>query len=136
MAPTIYPAAYAEGSSLAFAPIPSGTYVNATHLSYTFICRGCITGDTLSFHSNASSHQFGYSSSGSAVSSPESPTAATLKFHNLGYGQFQINLNSAKSADYQTWASKANITHSDVSKFPKYFENFKKLANSEPNCSL
>lgn len=89
-------------------PIANGTFVNSTHLSYTYLCARCITGDSLSFAANASSITLGWSLSANAVMTPESAVNATLKFHNTGYGSFDLDLENAKSADYGKWAAEAS----------------------------
>lgn len=88
-------------------PIANGTFINSTHLSYTFLCQGCINDD--SFDGTAASPVFGYAVS---ATSPEaaSDASSALTYHAKAFGQFGVDLNGAKSADYALWASWASET--------------------------
>ena len=55
---------------MSLSTIEKGTFINDTHFSYTFLCSGCITGDILSFESNATSGVFGWAYSKTAVTDP------------------------------------------------------------------
>lgn len=83
-------------------PIANGTFINGTHLSYTFVCKGCINAD--SFDATAATPVMGYAV---AATSPETVTDASsaLTYHAKAFGQFGVNLEGAKSANYATWAS-------------------------------
>ncbi|KAE8379799.1 hypothetical protein BDV26DRAFT_154954 [Aspergillus bertholletiae] len=89
--------------------IPDGTSTNSTHLTYTFLCRGCVVGAPTTFGKDMDSYFFGWALS---KTSPKSPAAsdATLNYHAAGFGSFQMVLSNAKSAKYSTWASKAKAS--------------------------
>jgi len=86
--------------------IPQGTYHNGTHWSITFLCRGCITGSSLSFNAGATSARLGWGMSTSSVSNAGSPTAR-LGAHRSGTGTFNIDLASAKNPKFSQWAQMA-----------------------------
>lgn len=71
----VTPPVYAN-SSMSLSTIEDGTYVNATHFSYTFLCSGCITGDLLSFASDTANGVFGWAYSKTAVLDPSSVDSA------------------------------------------------------------
>jgi len=79
-------------------------------MSYTFLCSGCITGTALSFSANATDPTIGWAISSKAVTNPSSSSGATLQYHDVGYGDFGLDLTSAKSASYASWASMAGNT--------------------------
>ncbi|KAH8889610.1 GMC oxidoreductase [Thozetella sp. PMI_491] len=87
--------------------IESGTSVNGTGFTYTFLCKGCITGDVLSFTSSASSTVFGYAVSHSALTDTADSTVA-LTYHSAGFGEYSADLTAAQSASYDTWAALAS----------------------------
>ena len=66
-------------------PIPTGTVVNASHMTFTFLCQNCIgdakTGFTAS--DTAGDFQMGWALASRAVSDAADP-AAVLPFHNSG----------------------------------------------------
>ncbi|KXH61635.1 GMC oxidoreductase [Colletotrichum nymphaeae SA-01] len=94
-------------SGITLKPIESGTSVNATAFTYTFVCEGCITGDTTTFTGTSDTTTFGWAYSTTALSDTTSASVA-LNYHGAGFGLFGANLASAKSADYATWAAKAS----------------------------
>ncbi|KAE8353210.1 hypothetical protein BDV28DRAFT_133546 [Aspergillus coremiiformis] len=98
------PGAYSGGASLE--EIPDGTSVNSTHLTYTFLCRGCVVGTPTTFDKTMDSYFFGWALSNTSPKSPAS-SDATLNYHAAGFGNFQMVLSQAKSAKYSTWAAKA-----------------------------
>ncbi|KAK5661628.1 hypothetical protein OQA88_9728 [Cercophora sp. LCS_1] len=89
-------------------PIAGGTFVNSTHVSATFVCGGCINSD--SFDPTASATQeFAFAYSTRAVQNPSSD-GAVLSPHNTNgelYGTFGVDIASAKSSSYGTFAAKA-----------------------------
>lgn len=87
-------------------PIASGTFVNSTHFSATFLCAGCITGGTDSITADADSFTMGYAYSTSAVTDPTDSSSA-LSYHSDGFGGFGITAAGAKSSEYATWAAMA-----------------------------
>lgn len=88
-------------------PIANGTFVNSTHLSYTFLCEGCIVANKTSFANTNPILGWAISAENpTTVSDPES----ALSYHAAGFGQFGLDLASAKSAQYAQWASWAAAT--------------------------
>jgi cellobiose dehydrogenase (acceptor) len=94
-------------SSISIKPISSGVSVDDTSFTYTFLCRGCITGDSLTFSSSADSTTFGWALSTTAVTSPDTTTSA-LNYHGGGFGLFGADLTSARSDSFATWAALAS----------------------------
>ena len=87
-------------------PIKAGTYVNATHLSYTFLCSKCVLGEPLTFGPTDEVGIIGYALS---TTNPPVPSLASspVPFHNAGHGQFGITMSNAKSSKFGTWAALA-----------------------------
>lgn len=85
-------------------PIANGTFVNSTHLSYTFVCEGCIVGGTTSFASDAEAPVLGYAVS---TTSPDTISSASsaLTYHDAASGEWGFSISGAKSASYSTWAA-------------------------------
>lgn len=79
-------------------------------MTYTFLCAGCITGNSLSFSASTSSIVIGWAMSAKTVTNPTSASAATFVYHEQGYGDFGLTLSSAESASYPTWASMATAS--------------------------
>ncbi|EKD19944.1 uncharacterized protein L3040_002377 [Drepanopeziza brunnea f. sp. 'multigermtubi'] len=94
-------------ASLSLSPIADGTYVNATHMSYTFLCGGCIMDSPLSFDRTADNIIMGWALCRTAPTNPASAESATFVYHDAGFGAFGMALNNAASADYATWAAMA-----------------------------
>ncbi|GJC85451.1 cellobiose dehydrogenase [Colletotrichum liriopes] len=94
-------------SGITLKPIESGTSINETAFTYTFVCEGCITGDTTTFTGTSDTTTFGWAYSTTALSDTASASVA-LNYHGAGFGLFGANLADAKSADYDTWAAKAS----------------------------
>lgn len=94
-------------NNITLTPIASGTYVNDTHVCATFVCSGCITGDSDSFKSSATSATFSYAYSLSAVTDP-SDVDTQLSDHTQNgelYGPFDVTMKNAESSEYGTWAA-------------------------------
>jgi hypothetical protein len=100
---------------IALLPIPLGTYANTTHVSSTFLCRGCINSDSFdpawAADNNTQNRDvfFGYAFSQTAVASPSDNDTA-LSPHtgpDGGYGAFRISLAKAKSDQYDKYAAMA-----------------------------
>lgn len=85
-------------------PISNGTFVNSTHLSYTFVCEGCIVGGTTTFASDDDAPVFGYAVS---TSNPDtvSSSSSALTYHDAGSNEWGFSISGAQSASYSTWAS-------------------------------
>ncbi|KAI5274967.1 FAD/NAD(P)-binding domain-containing protein [Aureobasidium subglaciale] len=92
-------------------PIANGTFVNSTHFGYTFLCNGCITGDSDSFPNTVAGNAFGWAYSSDAPASPPSGDTA-LNMHS-GFGAFAVIFANSSSASYDTWASWAEAAVSD-----------------------
>lgn len=97
------PAVYTN-ASLAALPITNGTFINSTHLSYTFVCQGCIIGGTTTFAATDSAPIIGYAVSTSNPTSVSDSTSA-LVYHDAGSNEYGFSTSSAQSASYETWAS-------------------------------
>ncbi|EYE91315.1 putative cellobiose dehydrogenase [Aspergillus ruber CBS 135680] len=91
------------------AEIPDGVSVNSTHLTYTFLCKGCIVGSPTSFKASADTSFLGWALSKTNPTTPSSPSSV-LSYHAAGFGTFEVLLSKAKSAKYSTWAAKAKST--------------------------
>ncbi|KAK7226869.1 hypothetical protein V2G26_014872 [Clonostachys chloroleuca] len=86
-------------------PIANGTFVNSTHLSYTFLCENCVNATVTNLANETPIL-------GWAISA-ENPTTVTdsasaLTYHAAGFGQYGLNIAAAKSSKYATWASWAS----------------------------
>lgn len=90
-------------------PIANGTFVNSTHLSYTFLCSGCIVGDDTTFAATDETPVIGYAVSSSNPTTVSSASSA-LVYHDTGAMEYGFAAADAQSASYATWASwaKAN----------------------------
>ncbi|KAH0255576.1 FAD/NAD(P)-binding domain-containing protein, partial [Aureobasidium melanogenum] len=84
-------------------PIANGTFVNSTHFSYTFVCNGCITGESDSFPNTVKGNAFGWAYSSDAPAKPSAADTA-LNMHS-GFGAFAVIFANSSSASYDTWAS-------------------------------
>lgn len=94
-------------TEIAALPIANGTFINSTHLSYTFLCEGCIVaGSTSLLNENP---VVGWAISDENPETPSDPASA-LSYHAAGFGQFGIDIAAAKSASYTQWASWAAST--------------------------
>ncbi|CAG8975376.1 hypothetical protein HYALB_00009517 [Hymenoscyphus albidus] len=94
-----------SNASVLIEPIAKGTFTNGTHLSYTFLCKGCVQGGITSFSSSAKDITMGFAMSSTTPTNPTSVESAGFTFHNIGFGNFGLTL--AGSADYPKWASMA-----------------------------
>lgn len=90
------------------ATIKEGTYVNATHWAYTFLCTKCITESSLTFSASSASARLGWAMSSREVQNPGT-SAAKLGMHNAGTGTFNIELGGAKHDKYGAWAGMAGV---------------------------
>lgn len=71
--------------SFSVTDIPSGTVVNDTHMTWTFLCKGCVGDQKTGFtaQDTAGSVGMGWALADRAVSDSADP-AAVLPFHNSG----------------------------------------------------
>ncbi|KAL9105921.1 MAG: hypothetical protein Q9227_008981 [Pyrenula ochraceoflavens] len=88
-------------------PIAKGTFVNTTHLSYTFVCGNCILGNLQTFASTDAQYTLGYAVSGTNPTDP-TDSASELSYHAEAYGEYSMALSNATSADYDMWAAMAS----------------------------
>lgn len=100
-----------SNSSMGIYEISSGTSVNSTGWSFTFLCKGCATGTSNSFGATDTEKVFGYALSSTALADTSS-SAATLNFHSKAYGEYAHSLSDGMSAQYDTWAALASSTNS------------------------
>lgn len=96
-------------------PISAGTFVNSTHVSATFVCGGCINGD--SFKATDAAPTFSYAYSKTAVADPTNVNTRLSDHTGNGepYGPFTVTLSDAESATYTQWASLATASNSTAS---------------------
>lgn len=80
-------------------------------MSYTFLCSGCI-GNSYSFDSSSTNAVLGWAVADSTVTNPSSADSATFLYHDLGFGEFNVVLTDAQSADYASWAAYATVSNS------------------------
>ncbi|PBK76245.1 CBD9-like protein [Armillaria solidipes] len=95
-----------NGSDVTLSTIADGTYVNDTHLSLTFLCGGCITGDDLTFSSTDTSAVLGWAYSTSSPSDV-ADESTDLVYHSAGYGEFGLGISNAQTSEYESWAALA-----------------------------
>ncbi|PVH99549.1 iron reductase domain protein [Periconia macrospinosa] len=94
-----------------FHPIANGTYTNATHWTYTFLCTGCILSDGTTFAAADTTPSFGYALNPAAPDQKGTPGAPVKK--HTAQGQVKVDLSKAKSEKYALWKSWAgNLTAS------------------------
>ncbi|KAF6794241.1 hypothetical protein CMUS01_16028 [Colletotrichum musicola] len=88
-------------------PIAEGVAVNATSLTYTFLCENCLDA-TLGLGPEATNANavMGWALSERAVRNPGNP-GATLGFHERGFGPFTARLGNARSAQFDAVAATA-----------------------------
>lgn len=96
-----------DDSSIILKPIESATSVNATAFTYTFLCQGCLTGESNSFDATGETAVLGFALSDTALDDTTT-SSATLNYHAAGFGGFSVDAASAQSADYDTWAKLAS----------------------------
>ncbi|KAK3682189.1 hypothetical protein B0T22DRAFT_352068, partial [Podospora appendiculata] len=109
---------------ISLTPIPKGTFVNATHVSATFICGGCVNQDSFSLSGAAAGGTtnkrkqqatsgtgtvFGFAYSWIPVDSPGNVNTR-ISDHTLEgepYGTLQVVLADAQSDKYASYAALA-----------------------------
>lgn len=99
-----------SNSSMGIYEISSGTSVNSTGWSFTFLCKGCVTDTSISVSGSDTEGVFGYAQSTTALTDTSS-SDATLNFHSAAYGEYAHSLSDAKSSKYATWAALASSTN-------------------------
>lgn len=99
-----------SNSSMGIYEISSGTSVNSTGWSFTFLCKGCVTDTSISISGSDTEGVFGYAQSTTALTDTSS-SDATLNFHSSAYGEYAHSLSDGKSSQYATWAALASSTN-------------------------
>lgn len=97
-------------------PIASGTYVNATHWSLTFLCSRCVLADGTTFAANASTDVLGWAFATAAPATPASHNSS-LPRHS-SQGNYGMSFTSARTAKFGTYA--AMVGNSSMT--PKHFK--------------
>ncbi|QDS72710.1 hypothetical protein FKW77_003452 [Venturia effusa] len=105
------PAVYDGNATMA--PIAAGTFVNSTHVSFTFVCTNCMRTDGKAFAPTDSQAIIGWAMSQTAVTTPSDP-ASVLSFHAAGFGMQGLTLADAKSANFATWSAKAGAASASI----------------------
>lgn len=100
-----------SNSSMGIYEIAKGTSVNSTGWSFTFLCKGCATGNSISFGGDDAQKVFGYALSSTALTDTSS-SDATLNYHSKAFGEYAHSLSDAKSSQYATWAAMAATSNS------------------------
>lgn len=100
------PAVY-DASEVSAMPIANGTFVNGTHFSFTFLCKGCLVGGTTTFKATDKTPVIGWAVSTEDPATPSDP-ASDLEYHDAGFGLYGAPVENATSANFETWASWAS----------------------------
>lgn len=89
-------------------PLPDGVSVNATSLSYTFLCENCID-SSLGFNVEAASGNavMGWALSERPPVGNHANPGAFLGFHERGFGPFTARLGAAATAQFDVVAATA-----------------------------
>jgi hypothetical protein len=88
-------------------PIPDGTQVNATSLSYTFLCENCLD-PTLGLSLDATGNAvMGWALSEKAPLGDAADAGARLDFHERGFGPFTARLEAAATTQFEAIAATA-----------------------------
>lgn len=87
-------------------PIASGTSVNDTGYTYTFLCESCVI-DGMTFDVTTESGILGWALGTNAPDTPSSASSA-LQYHDGGFGIYGFDLAGAKSANFSSWAALAS----------------------------
>lgn len=93
--------------TFAVRPIASGTQVNNTFLTFTFLCEGCLDASLgLGAAGTSGQAEMGWALSSIPVRNAASSNGI-LDFHDSGFGDFDANLGSARSAEFESWVALA-----------------------------
>ncbi|KAK6194038.1 hypothetical protein LQW54_011840 [Pestalotiopsis sp. IQ-011] len=95
-----------NGTDAAVHPIASGTFVNETAFTITFLCKDCILTDGRTFYANATQPILGWTQSVNPIADPSSDNS-TLNFHD-NYGNWYFSMADAQSASFDEWAAQAS----------------------------
>lgn len=89
-------------------PIPDGTVVNATFLSYTFLCENCLDPNLgLGINANTGDAVMGWALSERNPRGNPADPGAFLGFHERGFGPFTARLGAAATAQFESIAATA-----------------------------
>lgn len=103
-----------DATAVSALPIANGTFVNSTHFSYTFLCKGCIVGGDTTFANTDTNPVLGWALSSSNPTTPSDP-GSELPYHDAGFGLYGQPAAAAQSAQYETWASWASAATAPIS---------------------
>jgi len=92
----------------ALSPISAGTYINATHWSYTFLCSGCVLTDGTTFAPNSTGDVLGWAFATAAPTAPANHSS-TLPKHST-QGNYGANFSAARTAKFASYAALVNTT--------------------------
>lgn len=89
--------------------ISSGTSFDAatSTYTYTFLCKGCLQGDSSTFATDATTANPGWARSSTAVTTPADASSG-ISFHDVGFGLFAVDLAAAQSDSFEDWAALAS----------------------------
>jgi hypothetical protein len=94
--------------SFSVRPIPDGTSVNATFLSYTFLCENCINASLgLSLDPTTGNAVMGWALSEKPPIGNAADAGARLDFHERGFGPFTARLGAAATPRFDAVAATA-----------------------------
>lgn len=85
-------------SDIVLRTIAAGTFLNATHLTYTFLCQKCHV------HNSSS---LGWAMSTDPVRTPEDADGSRFGFHRAGSGGFSFDAEEARDEEFTEWAATA-----------------------------
>lgn len=89
-------------------PLPDGTTVNATFLSYTFLCENCLDPNLgLGMNANTGNAVMGWALSERNPRGNAADPGAFLGFHERGFGPFTARLSAAATAQFESVAATA-----------------------------
>ncbi|KAF2276743.1 CBD9-like protein [Westerdykella ornata] len=81
--------------------IANGTYTNATHWTYTFLCSKCILADKTTFGAADTTANFGWAFNAQAPAQKNNAGSTVAKHSDQG--QVAFDLTKARSANFTTW---------------------------------
>jgi hypothetical protein len=89
-------------------PLPDGTVVNATSLSYTFLCENCLDSTLgLSMNTVTGNAVMGWALSEKPPKGDATNPGAFLGFHERGFGPFTARLGAAATPQFEAVAATA-----------------------------
>lgn len=96
------------------------TKLNTTHFSWTFRCQNCAkwTGGSGGFDPTADFAIMGWAQASSGTTNPANSNSAVIQ-HDNGFGQYGVNLASARFAGYSAWIAAATPTTTAVTSSTK-----------------